>query len=346
MSIYLLITGAAGFIGAATAKKALDQGYRVLGIDNFNPYYDTHLKRARLDSIKNNPNFIFKEIDITDKIALEKLWADHGPFTKVIHLAAQPGVRYSIENPYEYVRTNVMGHLTILEMCRHTNNFEHLVYASSSSVYGANAKLPFSTTDAVETPISLYAATKRSDELMSYTYAHLYQIPQTGLRFFTVYGPWGRPDMAPFIFARAILAGEKLPVFNNGNMRRDFTFIDDIVFGILGALDRPPPHDEVSPPHRVLNIGNSRSEKLLDFIAEIESALGRKANLEFLPMQPGDVQETYADISETSALTGFSPSTPIHEGVPKFIEWYKNYYADEMTLRNKESHLSRTRSRS
>lgn len=325
----LLITGAAGFIGSSVARALLARGEKIVGIDNFSPYYDVDLKRARLATLAGQPDFTFHEIDITDRVGLEKLWVTQGPFLRVIHLAAQPGVRYSLENPYEYVRTNVMGHLTVLEMCRHTQNFEHLVYASSSSVYGGNTKLPFAVEDDVNTPLSLYAATKRSDELMGHTYAHLYGIPQTGLRFFTVYGPWGRPDMAPFIFTRAILAGEKLPVFNHGDMRRDFTFIDDIVTGVIGALDHPPEKDGTAPPHRVLNIGNNRSEKLMDFIAEIEKALGLKATLDMLPMQPGDVPETYADIAATSDITGFTPTTPIGTGVPKFIEWYKGYYGVE-----------------
>ena len=244
----------------------------------------------------------------------------------MIHLAAQAGVRYSLKNPHSYIQSNIAGHLNILEMCRHTEDFQHLIYASSSSVYGGNEKLPYAVNDPVEKPISLYAATKKSGELMSYSYSHLYGIPQTGLRFFTVYGPWGRPDMSPFIFADAISAGKKVPVFNNGEMKRDFTYIDDIVAGVLGVLDKPPAGDQ-DIPHRLLNIGNNRAEDLMDFIALIEKEIGKKADIEFLPMQAGDVKETYADITETSALTDFSPTTSIQDGVPKFVAWYKGYYS-------------------
>lgn len=327
----ILITGVAGFIGYHTATALLARGEKVVGIDCFSPYYDVDLKRARVRELINHPNFTLIEANITDRNAMEKIWANNGPFTRVVHLAAQPGVRYSLQNPYEYVMTNCLGHLTVLEMCRHTKDFSHLVYASSSSVYGGNTKQPFAIDDPVNMPLSLYAATKRSDELMSYTYAHLYKLPQTGLRFFTVYGPWGRPDMAPFIFTRAILAGEKLPVFNHGDMRRDFTFIDDIVAGIIAALDHPPQNE--TPPHRVFNLGNHRSEKLLDFIGAIEQALGVKANLEMLPMQPGDVPETYADIDATTTMIGYKPTTPIQVGVPKFIDWYRRYYgADQASM--------------
>ncbi len=347
----ILLTGAAGFIGSHVARALVARGEQVMGVDNLSPYYDVTLKQARIAAVRGHAHtasttggsFTFIQGDITDRAFMEKLWSSHGPFLRVIHLAAQPGVRYSLQNPYEYVMTNVLGHLTVLEMCRHTPGFEHLVYASSSSVYGANTKQPFSVDDPVTTPLSLYAATKRSDELMSYTYAHLYGIPQTGLRFFTVYGPWGRPDMAPFIFTRAILAGEKLPVFNQGNMRRDFTFIDDIVTGILGALDHPPISADAHPPHRVLNIGNNKSEKLLDFIHEIEKALGRKAVLDLQPMQPGDVYETYADITETTRVTGYQPTTPIHIGIPKFIDWYCGYFGVARTANaSNSSHASTT----
>ena len=302
------------------------EGYDVVGIDNFSPYYDVKLKRDRLAVLQKNPRFGFTELNIADKAAMEKLWQERGPFRRVVHLAAQAGVRYSLVNPYEYITTNCMGHLTVMEMCRHTPGFEHLVYASSSSVYGGNEKLPFSVHDDVNQPISLYAATKRSDELMSQTYAHLYDMPQTGLRFFTVYGPWGRPDMSLFIFTKAIANGEKVSVFNHGKMKRDFTYVDDIVSGVVATLKIPPKREGKQAPHRVLNIGNSRSEDLMDFIKIIEKELGKKANIEFMSMQPGDVPETFADIEDTSRLTGFQPTTTIAEGVPRFIAWYKDYY--------------------
>lgn len=322
----VLVTGVAGFIGFHTAQRLLGQGHRVVGVDNFSPYYDVQLKRDRLAQLVAHPLFSFVELNIADKLAMEKLWADQGPFREVVHLAAQAGVRYSLTNPYEYITTNCMGHLTVMEMCRHTPDFKHLVYASSSSVYGGNEKLPFSVQDDVSRPISLYAATKRSDELMSQSYSHLYDMPQTGLRFFTVYGPWGRPDMALFIFTKAIAEGKKLPVFNNGEMKRDFTYIDDIVSGVVATLAHPPAREGKKAPHHVLNIGNTRTERLLDFIHLIEKEMGRKAELELLDMQPGDVPETFADIAETTAITGFKPTTSIAEGIPRFIAWYKDYY--------------------
>jgi UDP-glucuronate 4-epimerase len=326
MSRPILITGAAGFIGFHTALKLLDEGYSVVGVDNLNDYYDVGLKTGRLALLEQHENFSFFKTDISDRAAMEAIWGDAGPFVNVIHLAAQAGVRNSIENPYDYVTSNVMGHLTIMEMCRHTDGFEHLVYASSSSVYGGNTKLPYAVEDRVDSPVSLYAATKKSDELMSHSYSHLYGIAQTGLRFFTVYGPWGRPDMAYYIFTKAIIAGEKLPVFNNGDMKRDFTYIDDIVTGIISVLKTPPKKNETDVPHRVLNIGNNKSEKLLDFITVLEQSLGQKAQIDFRPMQPGDVKETFADISETTRLTGYQPTTSIMQGLPKFVEWYKDYY--------------------
>lgn len=322
----VLITGAAGFIGFHTALRFLGQGRRVVGVDNFSPYYDVQLKRDRLAQLTAQPGFSFVELNIADKSAMEKLWAEHGGFREVVHLAAQAGVRYSLENPYEYITTNCLGHLTVMEMCRHTPDFRHLVYASSSSVYGGNKKLPFSVQDDVSHPISLYAATKRSDELMSQSYAHLYGIAQTGLRFFTVYGPWGRPDMSLFIFTKAIVEGRQIPVFNHGQMKRDFTYIDDIVSGVVATLSHPPKREGEKAPHRLLNIGNTCAENLLDFIKVIETAVGKKAELKFLEMQPGDVPETFADIAETSALTGFQPETSINEGVPRFVAWYKDYY--------------------
>ncbi len=319
----ILVTGAAGFIGFHVTLQLLQQGYQVVGIDNLNSYYDPALKKDRLQQLENFKDFTFRRVDISDKAEMEKLWSEQGPFRKVIHLAAQAGVRYSLVNPYEYITSNCMGHLTVLEMCRHTENFEHLVYASSSSVYGHNEKLPYAVEDAVNQPVSLYAATKRSDELMSEAYGHLYKIPQTGLRFFTVYGPWGRPDMAPFIFTKSIIEGIKLKVFNHGKMKRDFTYIDDIVSGVIATLGKPPGTDK---PHRILNIGNTKSENLMDFIRTVETAVGKKAELEMLDMQPGDVKETFADISETTNITGFKPTTSIDIGIPKFVEWYKSYY--------------------
>lgn len=322
----ILVTGAAGFIGFHTATRLLQEGREVVGVDNLNDYYDPSLKEARLEQLGNFQNFAFVKEDIANKAGMEALWREHGPFLEVIHLAAQAGVRYSLENPYSYITSNCMGHVTVMEMCRHTPGFKHLVYASSSSVYGGNKKLPYSVADPVDQPISLYAATKRADELMSHTYAHLFGLPQTGLRFFTVYGPWGRPDMSLFIFTKAIMEGGKVPVFNHGKMKRDFTYIDDIVSGILAALKNPPVAGEGKPPARVLNIGNTRSENLMDFIRLIEREVGKTADIEFMEMQPGDVSETYADIEETTALTGYKPTTTIEQGIPRFVAWYVDYY--------------------
>ncbi len=326
MSNPILVTGAAGFIGFHTSLRLLSEGENVVGIDNLNDYYDVNLKKARLEVLQKYDNFTFVKVEISDKSEMDKLWAEYGSFTRVVHLAAQAGVRYSLKNPYAYVQSNIVGHLNVMEMCRFTDNFEHLVYASSSSVYGGNTKLPFSVQDRVDHPISMYAATKKSDELMSHAYSHLFRIPQTGLRFFTVYGPWGRPDMALFIFTKAICEGKKLPVFNNGNMKRDFTYIDDIVSGVVATLRNPPAESDKEAPQRVLNIGNTKSEDLMDFIKLIETELGKKAEIEFLPMQDGDVPETYADVTETTQITGYKPTTSIREGVPQFIEWYKEYY--------------------
>ena len=326
MSDPILITGAAGFIGFHTAQKLLAQNEVVIGVDNLNDYYDIQLKKDRLAQLASASNFTFCRLDISDRDAMQLLWDEKGPFKRVIHLAAQAGVRYSLENPYAYISSNVMGHLVVLEMCRHTEDFEHLVYASSSSVYGKNEKLPYAVEDRVDDPISLYAATKKSDELISHSYSHLYGIPQTGLRFFTVYGPWGRPDMAYFIFTKAISEGKKVPVFNNGNMKRDFTYIDDIVDGILLTLERPPVKDGAAAPCRVLNLGNHKSEDLMDFIQEIESALNKKADFEYKPMQPGDVIETFADIDETTAITDYRPKTTIRQGLTLFVDWYCTYH--------------------
>ena len=322
----VLVTGAAGFIGFHTSMRLLKEGREVVGYDNLNDYYDPTLKQARLDQLAKHEGFTFAKGDIADKQAMENLWAQHGPFLEVVHLAAQAGVRYSLENPYSYITSNCMGHVTVMEMCRHTPGFKHLVYASSSSVYGGNEKLPYSIEDDVNKPISLYAATKRADELMSHSYSHLFGLPQTGLRFFTVYGPWGRPDMALFIFAKAISEGKKVPVFNNGQMKRDFTYIDDIVSGVLATLQNPPERENGETPWRVLNIGNTRSENLMDFVRLIEKELGKTADIDFMPMQAGDVPATYADIEETTRLTGYKPTTSIDLGVPQFVRWYKEYY--------------------
>lgn len=319
----VLVTGAAGFIGFHTTKALLKQGYQVIGIDNLNAYYDVNLKKARLAQLEGQDGFVFSQLDIGDLDGLVALNAEYGPFKKIVHLAAQAGVRYSLENPQAYIHSNILGHLNILELARHIDGFEHLVYASSSSVYGGNKNLPYSVKQSVDMPVSLYAATKRSDELMSHTYAHLYGIAQTGLRFFTVYGPWGRPDMAYYLFADAITRGKVIKIYNHGNMKRDFTYIDDIVEGILRALTSPPQQDQL---HRVLNLGNHKSENLMAFVACLEDALGQKAEKELLPMQPGDVHETYADISETTAAIGYKPQTTIQQGLPQFVAWYKDYY--------------------
>ncbi|MDE2133596.1 MAG: NAD-dependent epimerase/dehydratase family protein [Alphaproteobacteria bacterium] len=319
----VLLTGAAGFIGYHVAEALLARGQSVVGIDNLNDYYDVGLKQARLKRLKARSGFVFRKLDFADRDGMATLGAAFPDVTHILHLGAQPGVRYSLVNPYAYVTSNVMGQVTVLELARALKNLRNVVYASSSSVYGGNEKLPFAVGDAVETPQSLYAATKRADELISHTYAHLYGIPLVGLRFFTVYGPWGRPDMAPMIFARAILAGEAIAVFNNGEMWRDFTYVDDIVSGVLAAMEAPPAG---KPPHKLYNIGNSRCEKLTDFIAALEAALGRKAEIRFEPMQPGDVEKTYADIEATRRELGFSPTTPIGVGVSKFVAWYRDYY--------------------
>ena len=319
----VLVTGAAGFIGAAVTEALLARGDTVVGVDNLNDYYDVGLKQARLARLTANTSFDFHQIDISDRDRMLKLAADFPGITGIVHLAAQAGVRYSLVNPYTYVTSNVMGQVVMLEMARALPTLKHLVYASSSSVYGDNKKTPFAVGDAVEHPNSLYAATKRVDELFGHAYAHLYGLASTGLRFFTVYGPWGRPDMAPMLFARAISAGEPIRVFNGGEMWRDFTYIDDIVDGVLRALDRPATG---TPPHAIYNLGNHKAEKLTDFIAEIEKALGKKAQMKMAPMQPGDVPITYADIAASQSALGFEPSTPISAGIPKFIDWFKGYY--------------------
>ncbi len=319
----VLVTGAAGFIGAAVAQALLARGDAVIGVDNLNDYYDVTLKQARLARLTTNKAFDFHQIDISDRDRMRKLAADFPHITGIVHLAAQAGVRYSLANPYAYVTANVMGQVVMLELARALPDLKHFVYASSSSVYGANQKTPFAVGDAVDHPNSLYAATKRADELFGHTYAHLYGIASTGLRFFTVYGPWGRPDMAPILFAKAISAGEPIKVFNQGEMWRDFTYIDDIVDGVVRALDRPP---TASLPHALYNLGNHKAEKLTDFIAEIEKALGKKAQMKMEPMQAGDVPATYADIAASQRDLGFEPATPISVGIPKFVDWFKGYY--------------------
>ncbi len=321
----ILVTGAAGFIGSYVSHALLAQGEQVIGVDNMNDYYRVQLKRDRMAPLLEKPGFRFLELDISDRDAFNTALQGE-KITRVIHLAAQAGVRYSIEHPFAYTQANITGHLVVLEFCRHLADLEHLVYASSSSVYGGNEKLPFSESDPVDRPISLYAATKKADELMSHTYSHLYRVPQTGLRFFTVYGPWGRPDMALWTFTEAILAGKPIRVFNHGEMKRDFTFVDDIVAGVVACLDSPPTDDGITAPHRIYNIGNHRPEKLTHMIEVLEKALGRKAEKIFDPMQPGDVAETYADISAIQRDHGFTPTTSIEAGIPRFVDWYKSYH--------------------
>ncbi|MGE4352140.1 MAG: NAD-dependent epimerase/dehydratase family protein [Bdellovibrionales bacterium] len=322
----VLITGAAGFIGSSLAMALMDRGDEVVGIDNLNNYYDVSLKQARLDRLTKYKNFTFHQLNIADRDAILLLEDQLGDVTHIMNLAAQAGVRYSLINPFAYIETNVMGMVVMMELARRLPKLEHYVYASSSSVYGGNTKTPFSIDDPVEKPVSLYAATKRSDELMAYTYAHLYRLPCTGLRYFTVYGPWGRPDMAAYMFAANIVEGKPIPVFNQGNMRRDFTYIDDIVSGTIAAIEHAPPAGSDSAPARVYNLGNSHSEGLMDYIGEIEKALGKKAVYDFLPMQPGDVHETFADIEASRRDLGYDPKTTIREGIPRFIEWYREYH--------------------
>ncbi len=321
----VLVTGAAGFIGYSTSKALLQRGERVIGVDNLNDYYAVTLKEARLAELARFRDFSFQRLDIAERGALGELAAREGGIDRVVHLAAQAGVRYSLTNPHAYVSANIVGQLEVLEACRRLPRLGHLVFASSSSVYGGNTKLPFAITDPVDTPRSLYAASKKADELMGYCYAHLHRLPMTALRFFTVYGPWGRPDMAAWIFTDAILAGRPVRLFNHGNMRRDFTYIDDIVAGVLAALDRPPA-DDGAPPYRLYNLGNHRSEELTRFVALLEAALGRKAVVELAPSEPGDVPATYADIAETTRDLGFRPVTPIDEGLPRFVAWFRDYH--------------------
>jgi UDP-glucuronate 4-epimerase len=319
----VLVTGAAGFIGSHVSRALLDRGEEVVGIDDLNDYYDVALKLARLETLQGRPGFSFAKVDISDKETVAGLRDSHAGIERIVHLAAQAGVRHSLTHPHAYTQANVEGQLNMLELARHLDDLKHMVYASSSSVYGGNEDIPFSVDDRVDTPVSLYAATKRAGELMARCYSHLYGIPATGLRFFTVYGPWGRPDMSAYIFTKAIVERRPIRVFNHGDMKRDFTYIDDIVAGILACLDRPSGE---TPPHRLYNLGNHRSEPLMRFIGLIEQALQLKAEIVFEDMQPGDVKETYAEIEASRADLGFEPSTPIDEGIPKFVDWFRDYH--------------------
>jgi len=331
----ILVTGAAGFIGSHTSLLLLGRGDQVVGLDNLNDYYDVQLKLDRLARLTPHENFRFVKMDVADREGMAKLFAEE-KFDRVIHLAAQAGVRYSLQNPHAYIDSNLVGFTNILEGCRHSK-VQHLVYASSSSVYGGNTKMPFSEHDSVDHPVSLYAATKKANELMAHTYSHLFNLPTTGLRFFTVYGPWGRPDMALFLFTKAILEGRPIDVFNHGKMKRDFTYIDDIVQGVVRTMDRiaepDPNYDSNNPdpargkaPYRVFNIGNNNPVELMGFIGAIEDALGQQAQKNFLPLQDGDVPATYADTDTLNEWTGFVPATPVSEGIGRFIEWYRSYY--------------------
>ena len=333
----VLVTGAAGFIGYHVAERLLARGDEVIGLDNLNPYYDPTLKQARLARLEAHERFRFERIDLADRAAMEASFAN-GAFQRVVHLAAQAGVRYSVENPHAYADSNLIGTLNVLEGCRH-RGVEHLVFASTSSVYGANTKMPFSVHQNVDHPLSFYAATKKANELMAHTYASLYGLPMTGLRFFTVYGPWGRPDMALFLFTRNILAGQPIDVFNYGNHRRDFTYVDDIADGVVAALDRvaaPDPRwdgDDPDPatsraPYRLYNIGNNRPVELMRYIEVLENCLGRKAEKNLLPLQVGDVPDTWADVEDLVREVGYRPSTPVEEGVARFVAWYLDYYRD------------------
>ncbi|WP_324281877.1 NAD-dependent epimerase [Cyanobacterium aponinum UTEX 3221] len=324
----ILITGSSGFIGFHLSQRLLNDGYSVIGIDNMNDYYDVSLKQARLEILKQHHNFQFFLLDLVDRTSIMNLFKEN-KITTVVNLAAQAGVRYSLENPHAYVDSNLIGFVNILEACRH-HNIQHLVYASSSSVYGANKKIPFSTQDNVDNPVSLYAATKKANELMAHTYSHLYNIPTTGLRFFTVYGTYGRPDMAYFIFTKNILEGKKIKVFNYGDMQRDFTYIDDIIEGVVRVMKQIPTPQTDNPnskaPYRLYNIGNNKPVKLIDFITTIEKSLGVTAEKEFLPIQPGDVPITYADVDDLYKSVGFKPSTSIEKGIDEFVKWYREFY--------------------
>jgi UDP-glucuronate 4-epimerase len=320
----ILVTGVAGFIGFHVAKALRARGEAVLGIDNVNDYYDVRLKQARLAQFEGDTGFSFHQVNIADRQAMNDLLTSRTDITGVVHLAAQAGVRYSLINPFAYIESNVTGQVVLLELARHWPQLKHFVYASSSSVYGANTKIPFSIDDPVDHPVSLYAATKRTDELFGHTYAHLYKLPLTGLRFFTVYGPWGRPDMAPFIFTKAIIEGQPIQLFNQGQMKRDFTYVDDIVSGVLAALDHPPQGEGV--PHRIYNLGNNQVEELGRFVAVLEEAIGKKAIINYAPMQNGDVVITSADIGASQRDLSYQPTTLITEGLPRFVEWYRSFY--------------------
>ncbi len=317
----ILVTGAAGFIGSHVATALLARGERVVGIDNLNTYYDPALKHARLALLGAHADFTFQTADVSDRAAIEALMGAHPDIVGIVHLAAQAGVRHSLVDPYAYIQSNVMGHLVVLEAARRLKHLRHLVYASTSSVYGANTVLPFRETDRVDTPMSLYAATKRADELISYAYAHLFALPQTGLRFFTVYGPWGRPDMAYYSFAKAIVAGEPITLYDDGLLKRDFTYVDDIVTGVVGALDRPP-----ETGTRLLNIGNHQGEEVRTLVALLEDALGRKAIVRSAPRPAVDVEETFASVEAIGALTGFAPKTPLSLGIPRFVKWFREWH--------------------
>jgi UDP-glucuronate 4-epimerase len=320
----ILVTGSAGFIGFHVSQALLARGEQVIGLDSLNAYYDPGLKRARLERLQTEPAFAFEHVDLADLAAMQALAGRH-EIDRVVHLAAQAGVRHSLQAPFDYVHNNLQGHLVILEICRHALlNLRHLVYASSSSVYGGNSKVPFAVEDRVDQPISLYAATKRSNELMSHCYSHLFGIPATGLRFFTVYGPWGRPDMAAYVFARAITQGRPITLNNRGDMKRDFTYIDDIVAGVLAALDRPPSFS--GAPHAIYNLGNHRPVELRRFVEVLEEALGRKAEIRLADLPPGDVVATFAEIEASRRDLGFEPKTPIEVGLPRFVEWYREYH--------------------
>jgi UDP-glucuronate 4-epimerase len=321
----VLVTGAAGFIGAAVSERLLATAVEVIGVDNLNAYYDPALKEARLKRLEPLKGFSFVKADVSDRETMLGLATRLRGVTHIVHLAAQAGVRHSLVDPYAYVTSNVMGQVVMSELAKRIETLEHFVYASSSSVYGANKELPFAIEDRVDQPDSLYAATKRSGELIARAYAHLWKLPSTGLRFFTVYGPWGRPDMAAFIFTKAIFEGRPITVFNNGEMWRDFTFIDDIVSGVVAVMGKPP--SGLTPPNRVYNLGNHKSEKLTRFIAVLEEAIGKRAEMELAPLQPGDVPSTYADIEASQRDFGFEPKTSIEEGLPRFVDWYRTYYA-------------------
>ncbi|MCU0543733.1 MAG: NAD-dependent epimerase [Oscillatoriaceae cyanobacterium Prado104] len=327
----ILVTGAAGFVGYHLAQRLLSEGQQVCGIDNLNDYYDVNLKKARLSKLQPHSEFSFQHLDLSDRAAISQLFQDQ-KFDRVVHLAAQAGVRYSLQNPHAYADSNLMGFINILEGCRHSK-VEHLVFASSSSVYGNNTKVPFAVSDNVDRPISLYAATKKANELMAHSYSHLYGLPVTGLRFFTVYGPWGRPDMAYFKFVKAIAENKPIDVYNFGKMQRDFTYIDDVIEGVVRVTDKPPQGSTQNPgssaPYKIYNIGNNSPVELLAFIEVIEKAMGKTAVKNLLPMQPGDVPSTYADVDDLMADVGFKPSTPIEQGIHQFVEWYLDYYGGD-----------------